>query len=134
MAAKKDMNLKRIRYIYYVLDPDDRRVVYVGISNNAKQRFYKHMQSFMKEKPGSLFYFYLRHLHKNGKKPIFVIKQRVFLSYTESEYIEAEHIEQHINTALNEMYGNGKRIKKNQDIKEMLINQSIYTYSGISNI
>lgn len=124
------MNLKRERFVYYILSPLNGDVKYVGVTNNPILRFKQHLRECEKKNKNGLIYFYLRFLKENKLKPILKIKQKIFASYTDSEFIEAEHIEKNIDTVLNEMYGNGMHIKKNVKIKKKLIEDEINIFDG----
>jgi hypothetical protein len=124
MGVKKDMDLNRERYIYYIICPISSCVVYVGITNSAMSRFKGHMN---KAKKGgqALIHFYIRFLISQKKTPKFKVVSKVFSSYTKSEFIEARHTEMHLNTVFNEMYGNGKSIEKNKTLKKKFKNKEL---------
>jgi len=118
------MNIKRIRFIYYIICPISQNVIYVGCTNNSMVRFKKHI---LEAKKGNkaLIYFYIRFLLCKKIMPKFRIVRQIFKSYTESEYEEAAETEKFIETVLNEMYGNGMVIKKNKDLKKCFIEKKI---------
>lgn len=123
------MNKPRERFVYYCIDKITNNVMYVGISNDPKTRIKRHLTEPHTKKGGSLFYYYLRYLKLINQNPVFVIKEKIFQSYTDSELHEAKHIGMHIDTVLNEMYGNGERIQKNRDAKKELKLKGVEVYN-----
>lgn len=124
MGEKKDMTKKRIRTIYSIICPITNNVIYIGITNNFKSRANAHVTA-AKKGSKALIYFYIRYILNAKQKPIFKPIRKVFLSYTESEFIEAEEIEKYKKTCMNEMYGNGERIKDNITLKNKFINNEL---------
>ena len=124
MGVKKNMNVKRERYIYYIICPIADNVVYVGVTNNPMSRFKGHIK---KSKRGSkaLIHYYIRFLMNKKSMPKFKIVSKIYQSYTESEKAEARHTEKYISTVFNEMYGNGLAIDKNKNLKKSFNNNEI---------
>jgi hypothetical protein len=87
-----------IYYIYYLIDPNDKKVRYVGCSKNPKRRFYQHLHKLDvlhtdKRK-------WLESLFRNRQEPIMKVVKKC-IGEEEAREQEQHHLDMHIETALN---------------------------------
>lgn len=96
MGLRKDLDTKHcLRYIYYLLHNDV--VIYVGTSENPKNRFKQHLISSQKNN-NALIYKYIRSVNFDVKMKVV---DKTFGNYEIAESLEIKHIEKNAKTTLN---------------------------------
>ena len=94
MGVRKDLDSKKVRFIYYLCDGDI--VIYVGTSANPKSRYKTHLKRIKTD--NALLYKYCR--FKNII-PSLQIKAKLTGTYQNAEKLEIDHIHKNSDTVLN---------------------------------
>lgn len=94
MGVRKDLDSKKVRYIYYLVD--NGVVIYVGTSANPKSRYKSHLKRINTDK--ALLYNYCI---KKNVIPSLRIVQKMVGTYADAESKEIEHIIKNKDTVLN---------------------------------
>lgn len=96
MGLRKDLDVKHCtRYIYYLIHNE--KVVYVGTTDNPKQRFKQHLTK-AKQNNQALIYKFIRHVNFDIK---IKVVDKIFGNYETAENLEITHINKNAETTLN---------------------------------